>query len=130
MSTLRTAFTPPSTLKGVFAGAGSDGLNAPAVANTILRLTGKSTPDVHVVYIGTATYDLPGPRERQTQRFVDAGCTVTALDVTQNTPDAQHMQDVVGSADTIIVSGGNTLFAVDRCGCICAADLHVSTLRM
>jgi hypothetical protein len=41
-----------------------------------LKLAGKPAHDVTVLYIGTATYDLPGPRERQTARFRDASCKV------------------------------------------------------
>ena len=61
---MSTPFTPPHALKGLFVGSGSDGLNDVSVCNTILSLTGKSSANVKVLYLGTATYDLVGPRER------------------------------------------------------------------
>ena len=108
--------SPTSLLKGVFVGSGSDGMNHPEIANAVLSLTEKETKpnDIHVLYLGTATYDLPGPRERQTQRFREAGCVVTSLDVVTNAPTKNAMEQIVSKSDVILVSGGNTLFAVDR----------------
>ncbi|KAJ1483037.1 hypothetical protein T484DRAFT_1896694 [Baffinella frigidus] len=109
------AFTPQPSLRGVFAGAGSDGLAEPAVADAILKLAGKPAHDVTVLYLGTATYDLPGPRERQTARFRDASCKVVSLDVAAvSVPPLSELVATIDAADAIIFSGGNTLFAVDR----------------
>jgi hypothetical protein len=47
-------------IKGVFVGSGSDGLNNAHVRDCIIKLTGKPNPGV--LYLGTATYDLEGPR--------------------------------------------------------------------
>jgi dipeptidase E len=133
---LRISYVPPKNLKGLFAGSGSDGLNEPEMIGAILRLVDKEKP--RILYLGTATYDLPGPRLRQTQRFLQAGCSVTSLDVAAEiatmqsgwkgfteagctvrsldivTSAADDMADAVESADVVVVSGGNTLFAVDR----------------
>jgi dipeptidase E len=84
------------------------------VSTRIIALTGKQAANVNVLYLGTATYDLPGPRHRQTARFVEAGCTVDFLEVVDAAPSLSRMSTAVGNADVIIVSGGNTLFAVDR----------------
>ena len=130
-------FKAPPNLKGLFAGSGSDGLNEPQLTNAILDLVGeKQHPNI--LYLGTATYDLPGPRLRQTERFLEAGCTVTSLDVVAETTTMQSgwmsfveagctvrsldivssppedMAAAVESADVVVVSGGNTLYAVDR----------------
>lgn len=44
-------------------GSGSDGLNEAEVRDQIIALTNKKkTSDINVLYIGTATYDLDGPR--------------------------------------------------------------------
>ena len=59
----------PSVVKGCFVGSGSDGLNEALVCETIIGQTGKAAPVV--LYLGTATYDLDGPRTRQTERFGD-----------------------------------------------------------
>ena len=67
-------------------GSGSDGMNEEEVAAEILRLTGKEQPTV--LYLGAATYDLPGPRARQTVRFEEAGCVVMSLDLA--TPKAKE----------------------------------------
>eukprot|EP00961_Rhodomonas_salina_P064919 873499-Rhodomonas_salina.1 len=77
-------------------------------------MPGKAETECSVLYIGTATYDLPGPRDRQTVRFHEAGCKVEDLSVTSKTPSASELQQLVAAADIILASGGNTLFAVDR----------------
>lgn len=106
------AFTPNPLMRGLFAGSGSDAVNDKRICDEIVRLTGKAAEDVRLLYVGTATYDLPGPRERQTARFVEAGCRVTALECTDAVPEDMAAQ--VEGADVIIISGGNTLFACDR----------------
>jgi dipeptidase E len=108
----RRAFQPPPNLKGVFVGSGSDGMSDPRMAKIILELTGKAASDVTVVYLGTATYDLPAFQKRQTQCFADMGCTVTSLPLV--TTMVPNMAEIVESADVLVVGGGNTLFAVDR----------------
>eukprot|EP00008_Paramoeba_atlantica_P009973 CAMPEP_0201480066 /NCGR_PEP_ID=MMETSP0151_2-20130828/4644_1 /ASSEMBLY_ACC=CAM_ASM_000257 /TAXON_ID=200890 /ORGANISM="Paramoeba atlantica, Strain 621/1 / CCAP 1560/9" /LENGTH=317 /DNA_ID=CAMNT_0047861817 /DNA_START=85 /DNA_END=1038 /DNA_ORIENTATION=- len=102
----------PKQLRGVFAGAGSDGLNEPQICKAILQQTGKVNP--HVVYIGTATYDLQAPRLRQTAFFSQAGCKVTSLDVAIHKPPTNEMKQQIEEAEIIVVSGGNTLYAIDR----------------
>mmetsp|Transcript_24896 Transcript_24896/g.41492 ORF Transcript_24896/g.41492 Transcript_24896/m.41492 type:complete len:381 (+) Transcript_24896:173-1315(+) len=103
-------------VKGCFVGSGSDGLQQPEVAKTILQLAGKSATDITVLYLGTATYDLPAPKMKQTLRFVEAGCTITEIKCVQPleevTPPTQ-MEALCATADVILVSGGNTLYAVD-----------------
>ena len=103
-----------AALKGLFVGSGSDGLNEAQVSSAIIALANKPAPSVNVLYVGTATYDLPGPRQRQTARFEEAGCAVRALELVDVAPDRAQLASSVAAADVIIVSGGNTLFAVDR----------------
>jgi hypothetical protein len=55
---------PAAALKGLFVGSGSDGLNEAAVSGAIIALTNKPAHSIKVLYVGTATYDLPGPRQR------------------------------------------------------------------
>jgi len=111
---MTTPFTPPQKLKGLFVGSGSDGLQQDQISCAILSLTGKQPTNVNILYLGTATYDLPGPRERQTLRFIEAGCCVSALEVVNTAPGPLQLSAAVEAADVIVVSGGNTLFAVDR----------------
>jgi len=99
-------------LRALFAGSGSDALSVPEVSKEIISLSGKDKPAV--LYLGTATYDLPEPRDRQTCNLAMAGCVVTSLDVARTSPPPDDMVAAVEAADVILVSGGNTLFACDR----------------
>mmetsp|Transcript_63138 Transcript_63138/g.186586 ORF Transcript_63138/g.186586 Transcript_63138/m.186586 type:complete len:413 (-) Transcript_63138:7-1245(-) len=109
-------FRPPSNFRGMFAGSGSDGMSDPFIASAVLDLTDKERPeDVTVLYLGTATYDLPRFREKQTFRFRERGCEVIGLDVALDpAPSMAEMERTVAKADVIVVAGGNTLYAVDR----------------
>jgi len=79
-------------------------------------LTKKEASDVKVLYIGTATYDLPAPKKNQTIRFQEAGCQILDIKcIDQN--DSTSKEDMIKNceaADVIIISGGNTLFAIDK----------------
>jgi dipeptidase E len=99
--------------KGVFCGSGSDALNIPAIRNEIISLTGKKPSECKVLYLGTATYDLNGPMVKQTELFTEAGATVEILNVADSEP-LVTMELSFQQADIVIVSGGNTLYAVDR----------------
>jgi dipeptidase E len=101
-------------IRGVFAGAGSAMFGEPAVVDAVLALAGKPAAAVNFVYLGTATYDLPKFREKQVREFEARGVTVTNLDVTCRTPNEATVAGVIDGADVILVSGGNTLFAIDR----------------
>jgi dipeptidase E len=96
----------------VAAGAGRDGMDQPEICEAILELAGTDRPSV--LYLGTATYDRPEPREGQTARLARLGCRIEELSVADTTPTFQSMAERVAGADVILASGGNTLFAVDR----------------
>jgi len=81
-------------------------LPPPQVSSRIIALAGKPAAEVKVLYLGTATYDLPGPRQRQTARFEEAGCAVSSLDLVSAAPTQSQLSAAVGGADVIIVSGG------------------------
>ena len=99
-------------MRGVFAGAGSEGLQQRPIAEAIVQLTGKTASDVTVLYIGTATYDLAGPRENQTKLLAEMGCSITDL-VCRPTMSKDTVKEKVLEADVLLVSGGNTLYAMD-----------------
>lgn len=100
-----------SNFRIVAAGSGTEGLSEPQVRDAIVRLSGKATPSV--LYLGTATYDREAPEKSQTERFRETGCPITPLRLVSGVPIKAVIEEVFAQADVVIVSGGNTLFAVD-----------------
>jgi dipeptidase E len=94
------------------AGSGIDMFSLPETVGEVIRLSGMAMP--HILYIGTATYDDPWPMHEQTNGFAERGCRVSALNVAWLQPSAAELKDSFAAADVIHLSGGNTLFAVDR----------------
>uniref|UniRef100_A0A6U3U521 Uncharacterized protein n=2 Tax=Ditylum brightwellii TaxID=49249 RepID=A0A6U3U521_9STRA len=105
---------PSNNFKGLFVGSGSDGLGQPCFADAIIDLTGKVAKAITVLYLGTATYDRPENRLKQTSLLSERGCRIISLDVTSKSPSIIQMINVIEDADVILASGGNTLFACDR----------------
>ena len=103
---------PSRRLKIYAAGSGEDMMSDPATAREIVDLSEKHAP--HVIYLGTATYDAAKPEHHQTKRFIELGCTVTPIKVAHRHPDMSVVERAMRTADVILVSGGNTLYAVDR----------------
>ncbi|CAM9451248.1 unnamed protein product [Ectocarpus fasciculatus] len=101
-------------MKGCFVGSGSEGLQQPEVCQQIMALTDKVPSDITVLYLGTATYDLPSPKHNQTVRFTEAGCKLSEIKVIGDITPLEDFHALVGAADVIIVSGGNTLWAIDK----------------
>jgi len=117
---INTIARQTTNLRGLFAGAGADGLSNPLMVRQVLKLLPlelrqpSCRSEMNVLYVGTATYDLQVRREQQTRCFVDEGCTVDSLDVALNDPQLEDCVSKIERADVIVVGGGNTLFAVDR----------------
>ena len=84
------------------------------VVNAVLQLTQKQPSEVRLLYLGTATYDIASFRKKQTGAFADRGVVINTLDVACRTPTQAVVEEAINGADIILVSGGNTLFAVDR----------------
>ena len=78
----------------------------------VLALTGKPPAEVRLLYLGTATYDLPVPMQRQTYLFSEAGCQITELHCANVLPT--DLEATFHNVDVVLVSGGNTLYAIDR----------------
>ncbi len=115
-------------------GSGSEAMGHPVVVSTILNLWKNSKESTEssvatelsdqmsstnqpygnptVLYIGTATYDLPVYKERQTCLLREAGCVIQELLTVTERTDTDIAKRLIDSADIILVSGGNTLFAV------------------
>lgn len=108
-------------IKAFLGGSGADAFNDPLVVDRLLQLVPAAQTAngraVHVAYLGTATYDLPDPQEKQTGELARRGCHVRPIRVAD--PAVKHLSsdDVAylrEQADVIVVSGGNTLYAVQR----------------
>lgn len=106
---------PNNKLKGVFGGSGSDLMNDARPVQRIVDLVGKPCIEIQVLYLGTATYDLLAFQNRQTQRFQELDCQISALKVAlDDSLSKKDAEDLIDKADVLVVGGGNTLYAVDR----------------
>ena len=94
------------------AGSGEDMFSQPETAMEVIELSGKEQPNV--LYIGTATYDDETSQHTQTNEFNKRGCRVISLKVAKNQPSEKVLDSLFVEADIILISGGNTLYAVDR----------------
>ena len=101
-------------MRGVFAGSGNAFFGEAAAASLVLGLVGKPPPEVRLLYLGTAMYDLPKYKEAQTRRFSELGVAVDELQMACATPSEDTVAAALDAADVVLVSGGNTLYAVDR----------------
>ena len=104
----------PSGLKGLFAGSGRAALSTPYFAQAVIDLTNLPRDQVNVLYIGTAMYDIPKYQQEQTSAFIELGCIINSLDVANSSLSILQMQQKVDTANVLLVSGGNTLYALDR----------------
>jgi len=84
------------------------------MAQKLVELTQRPPEDVSLLYIGTASYDIAKFRDKQTNLFSQMGVSVESLNVANQHVPKEKMEDAVDKADIILVSGGNTLYAVDR----------------
>jgi len=89
-------------------------MSTPYMAEVVVRLTKQEPKNISLLYIGTATYDIAKFRDKQTNLFSEMGVTVESLDVANRSVPRVEMEELVDKADIILVSGGNTLYAVDR----------------
>ncbi|KAL3763827.1 hypothetical protein ACHAW5_007781 [Stephanodiscus triporus] len=101
-------------MKGIFAGSGNAGMSSPYIAAAVISLTRRLPEDLSLLYIGTASYDIAEYRHMQTGAFSTMGVAVRSLDVANKSMPREAMAEAVDEADIILVSGGNTLYAVDR----------------
>ena len=101
-------------IKGIFAGSGAAAMSSPLIAAAVISLTRRQPEDLSLLYIGTASYDIAESRRKQTCAFADMGVQVRSLDVANKSLSLEAMTEAVDECDIILVSGGNTLYAVDR----------------
>jgi dipeptidase E len=98
-------------------------MSLPKVVDTVMSLVVSDDGDTkeqkqqpRLVYLGTATFDKEDAMEAQVNGY-RGKCDVSALKVseaTEKTPTTDELRSTLESADIIMVSGGNTLYAVNR----------------
>lgn len=98
-------------VKGCFVGSGSEGLQQTEVCAQIISLTGKPANQVKICYVGTATYDIELYKINQTRKLQDEGCKI--MQIICGIDSKEDMQFKISASDVVLVSGGNTLYAVD-----------------
>ncbi|KPA77556.1 putative cyclin 1 putativeserine peptidase family S51 peptidase E [Leptomonas pyrrhocoris] len=107
-----------NSIRACVCGSGYGAFSEAAVIDRLLALVGTPrTGRVCVAYVGTATYDLPDGQAVQTSLLSDRGCDVRPIRVAD--PAAKVVSDadaafLQNEADVVVVSGGNTLYAVRR----------------
>ncbi len=77
------------SLRGVFVGSGSDGMSNPRMAQIIVDLARQTcSPPFQVLYLSTATYDLPTFAQRRTRCYTDqeTDSVVSALELVHQRP--------------------------------------------
>ena len=92
-----------------------NGVHLPFIFTKLIALTGKERPNV--VYIGTPFFDREDKYESGTSSFREIGCRIKRLMVAKEctTPSPEEMRRIVLEwADLIMISGGNSLFAMLR----------------
>jgi dipeptidase E len=110
----RSSWSIGSGVKGFFAGSANIPMSHPYFAQCVIDLTERPPHEIIVLYIGTATYDIQEYRDIQTSAFFSFGCTIKSLDVDHMVLPFADIEKAVGDAHIVLVSGGNTLYAVDK----------------
>ena len=90
-------------------------IHEPDFFTKIVAMTKKEKPNV--VYIGTPFFDREDKYESGTKSFRNIGCRIKRLMVAKEctTPSSEEMRRIiVDFSDVIVVSGGNSLFAMLR----------------
>jgi len=108
-------------------------MSLPKVYSHAIALSKKEKP--RVLYLGTPSYDNPRIFDLQTQGFQKSGCSIMKMDLseipksrrnkfndspgenfddTMKYPSFEEMKEEVTKADIIMVSGGNTLYGLNR----------------
>lgn len=94
-------------------------MSHPKIVDSVLRLANQNDSTVRIVYLGTPSYDKEEPYLVQTQGYRQLSqCQVIKLDVSeaapQPLPSFQEIQSTLEAAHVVLVSGGNTLYAMNR----------------
>ena len=93
-------------------------MSLPKIVDSVLNLADQSST-IKIVYLGTATYDKEEPYLLQTAGYRRLSqCEVIKLDVSEAAesplPSLKEIQNTLEAAHVVMVSGGNTLYAMNR----------------
>jgi dipeptidase E len=104
-------------LRIVAAGRGRS-MCLPPILDAVLALIPSKESEFRLVYLGTATYDKDEPFQAQTSAYQQLpNCRVIKLDVSEAVDTIlteSELRSTILSADVIMVSGGNTQYAINR----------------
>lgn len=105
-----------SKLRIVAAGRGRS-MCAPAMRDTVLDLVlPPNSKEICLVYLGTPSYDKDETFQSQTHAYKEA-CRIVKLEISEAVPQIPSREEIwttLSSASIILVSGGNTLYAINR----------------
>jgi len=118
----RTVYEDTKMVQLVCTGKGST-MAFPKIVAQVQALAKQISPAV--LYLGTPSYDKEDIFNIQTKGFRDANCPITKMDLSEVPasratgidmvyPTKKEMQKQVDETDVIMVSGGNTLYAIRR----------------
>jgi len=106
-----------SKFRGVLMGSGAAAFTEKHICQTVVNMLKKDVEKPVLVYLGTALYDIEKYERIQTDRFKELGWTVISLRLackSADLPSWDFIEKTIEGADIILVSGGNTMWAVDR----------------
>ena len=109
-----TATTATVYPKILTTGSGN-AVHEPPIFRKLISMTSKEKPNV--VYIGTPFFDRDDKYDSGTESFRSIGCRIKRLMVAKEctTPSPEEMRRIIVDwADLVMVSGGNSLFAMLR----------------
>jgi len=109
----------------VISGSGSAAFGEECVADVVIRqalkvrkLRNRENNDkpIQVSYVGTTTYDSLAARQKQTGQLEKKGCKIVDINVTwpKLTRPLEELRTDIMSSDVLLISGGNTLYAIRR----------------
>ena len=91
-------------------------MSQPKIVETVMSLVKPQVERPILVYLGTASYDKEEHCQVQTSGYHTA-CDVISLNVSEameSIPSKAQIQETIESAQIILVSGGNTRYAIHR----------------
>lgn len=107
-------------MKIICTGRGAALTNVPVILSEVFQMAKTEKPVV--VYLGTPSYDKQSIFDIQTKGFKEAGCEIIRLNLSEVPigaepppyPSLDEIKLQMSAADVIQISGGNTMYAIQR----------------